>query len=142
MGVVLADKSLRWYLAGPMTGIPQFNFPLFDRVSQSLREDGYTIISPAELDDDADRAMALASEDGEIGSQVRTWGDFLSRDVKIVADEVDGIIFLPGWFKSRGARLEAFTATLCGHSFAEWVEHSRGAAYPMDVKLVKRRLYV
>jgi hypothetical protein len=42
-----------------------------------------------------------------------TWGDFLSRDVKIVADECDGVVVLDNWFRSRGARLECFIAVNC-----------------------------
>ncbi|KKL43628.1 hypothetical protein LCGC14_2366920, partial [marine sediment metagenome] len=36
------DKSLKYYLAGPMSGYPQFNIPLFDQVTAVLRADGYT----------------------------------------------------------------------------------------------------
>jgi len=53
-----------YYLAGPMTGLPQFNFPEFDRVAASLRSDGLNIISPAELDDSETRDAALSSPDG------------------------------------------------------------------------------
>jgi hypothetical protein len=104
---------MKYYLAGPMSGIPQNNFPLFDRAALQLREAGYTIVSPAELDDEETRAESLTSKDGG-PSSTHTWGDFLSRDVKLIADSVDGIIFLPNWEKSRGARLEAYVALLTG----------------------------
>ena len=118
-----------WYLAGPMTNIPQFNFPLFFRAAKKLRYIGYAIVSPAELDDEEDKGAAMASPDGAMGSGTgqsstvkKTWGDFLSRDVKLIADSVGGIIFLPNWQQSRGARLEAFVGILCGHVFAAYWE--------------------
>lgn len=116
-----------WYIAGPMSHIPQFNYPLFDRAANALRNSGYKVRSPAEMDDEHVRAAALASPDGDLrvfndslqkhGHEPETWGDFLSRDVKLIADECDGIIFLPGWHNSRGARLEAYVALTCGHPF-------------------------
>jgi hypothetical protein len=98
---------MKWYLAGPMSGYDQQNFPLFDRVAKTLREQGYDIVSPAELDSPEERAIALAN-----ARSASTWGDFLSRDVKIIADQVQGIIFLPDWSMSRGARLEATVGLL------------------------------
>lgn len=113
---------MKLYIAGPMTGIPQFNFPAFNEMAERLRSQGYEVVSPAELDDDADRAMALASIDGHVGSVEKTWGDFLARDVKLIADDgIDGILVLPGWEKSRGARLETFVANaLCGLPILTW----------------------
>lgn len=107
----------KWYLAGPMSGISQFNFPEFDRLAALLREQGYEIVSPAEMDDPETRAAALASPDGAPGSGAsngETWGDFLARDVKLIADKVDGVLVMRGWRNSRGARLEAYVAHLCG----------------------------
>jgi len=117
-------KDIVWYLAGKMSGIPQFNFPLFDKVTTTLRERGWKVVSPAELDEPEVREQALASEYGDPQNERdqlhdMTWGDFLSRDVKIVADEVGGVILLPGWEGSRGARLEAFVGILCKHKFKE-----------------------
>jgi hypothetical protein len=104
------------YIAGPMTGIPQFNFPAFDAAAAALRERGLVVQSPAEMDDEEDRANAMASEDGHyLGgtSRGKTWGDFLSRDVKMLADEdVSEIYVLPGWERSKGARFETVAGAL------------------------------
>jgi hypothetical protein len=108
-----------YYIAGPMSGIPRFNIPAFDEAASNLREEGYHIVSPAELDDPVTREMAYNSLDGSTLNDQHpngeSWGDFLARDVKIVADKVQGVIVLPGWERSRGARLEVMVALLCGH---------------------------
>lgn len=110
---------MKVYIAGPMTGIPHFNFPAFDAAAAKLRELGYDVVSPAELDDETDRDAALKSPDGSAlsygnaqGSGVKkTWGEFLARDVKLLSDGgIEAVFVLPGWRKSRGARLETFVA--------------------------------
>lgn len=124
------------YLCGPMTNIPKFNFPAFDRVAHRLRKRGYEVITPSELDNQETRAAALASPDGSPGSGTangETWGDFLSRDVKLLADEpgLEAIVLMPPavntqgeivtWLDSRGARLEVFCGgTLCGKRVFEY----------------------
>jgi hypothetical protein len=137
------EVSKTYYLAGPMTGYPQFNYPLFDKVAALLREQGYAVISPAELDGDTMRKIALASPDGSLiafeGASGHTWGDVLARDVKIVADTVEGIIFLPGWDKSRGARLEAMVGILCGHEFREY-HSTTGKLIQRPAEWVKERI--
>lgn len=109
---------MRVYIAGPMTGIPSFNYPAFDAAAERLRAQGYEVVSPAEMDDPEVRAAAMANPNGDLATfdadTGKTWGDLLARDVKLVADEVDGIAVLPGWERSRGARLETFVAKLCG----------------------------
>jgi len=118
------DKPI--YLAGPMSGIPKFNYPMFDEAAAELREMGYDIMSPAEMDDPEVAKVALESPLGELGDgmivrgECHTWGDFLSRDVKLLADECAGIILLPGWEKSKGARLECFVAIGCGYDCYFW----------------------
>ncbi len=96
-----------------MTGIPQFNYPAFMAAAKIVRALGHEAINPAEVDDEETQAEAMASEDGMLvdgQTAGHTWGDLLARDVKLVADEVDGVVLLPGWENSRGARLEAFVA--------------------------------
>lgn len=103
---------MRLYIAGPMTGHAQFNIPAFDAAAEVLRAEGHEVVSPAELDDPATREAALASPDGAPGSgssNGETWGDFLARDLKLIADDgIEGIVALPGWETSRGARTEVF----------------------------------
>jgi len=112
--------SNKWYLAGPMTGIPQFNIPAFDEAADSLRSLGLEIVSPAERDTYETRKAALGSKSGDHAdlSIAETYGDMLARDMKIIADEVDGIVFLPGWHESRGARTEAYIALAFNRKFA------------------------
>jgi len=116
----------RYYLAGPMSNIPQFNFPAFDRACEVLRAAGFTIISPHENDTPAVQDAARASVDGKMDSAGKiageTWPQILARDVILVGDETDGIIFLPDWQKSRGAKLEAFTGLLCGKEFGAFID--------------------
>lgn len=108
-----------YYLAGPMTGIPQFNYPLFDEVAAILREQGDEVYSPAEMDSPETRKQAMSSEDGRLADGVcngETWGDFLARDLKLIADsDINAIVLLPDWFKSKGARTEAFIAVNLGY---------------------------
>lgn len=114
-----------------MSGIPQFNYPAFHEAAKCLRAEGYEVISPAELDDDETVKQAMQSKTGKAGTGTvngETWGDFLMRDVKIVADLADGVILLPNWETSRGARLEAFVAINCEKPLFEYIF---GHAHPL-----------
>ena len=104
---------MKLYIAGPMSGYPQFNYPAFHAAAEALGALGYEYVSPAELDSEELQKLAMQSKDGsfkDIECANETWGDMLARDVKLVADIVDGVCLLPGWEQSRGARLEAFVA--------------------------------
>lgn len=107
---------MKVYIAGGMSGYPQSNFPAFYAAAEILRAQGWDIVSPAELDDAETVARALAD-----APATKTWGDFLSRDIKLLADEgIQGIVFLPGWQKSKGARLEAYVGLNLGFNFFEY----------------------
>jgi hypothetical protein len=122
------------YVAGPMTGLPQFNIPAFERMTRRLRAYGLEVVSPVERDSQAVQDFARASKDGKLSANGtiagETWGQILARDVIIVADEVEAIVVLPGWNKSKGARLETFVALLCNkpvYQDAHYAEAGSGA---------------
>lgn len=120
------------YLAGPMSGLPQFNFPAFFAAAEELRAAGFEVVSPAEIDNADDKGAALTSTDGDPTNRVamnnKTWGDFLARDVKLLADTgIQGIVFLPNWMNSKGAKLEAFVGLLQGFHFWEYDPENGGA---------------
>jgi hypothetical protein len=113
---------MKLYIAGPMTGVPQFNVPLFDRVADELRAQKYDVVSPAELDSPEMRAAAMQSADGALAplekATKETWGQVLARDVRVLSDQgIEGIVLLPGWERSRGANLEATVGLLNGLKF-------------------------
>ena len=109
-----------YYLAGPMSGRPKFNYPAFDEAAAQLRKSGLTIQSPAEIDGEETRKVAMQSTVGDLAEfkdkTDETWGDFLSRDVKMIADtDIDAIVLLPEWETSNGARLETFVCMTLGY---------------------------
>lgn len=114
--------SRKFYLAGPMSGLPDRNFPAFIAAAEHLRAIGIDVISPAEFE------WELPTEgDLPIG---HTYGDVLGRDVKIVIDDVVGLILLPGWEKSVGSRIEAFTGLAMNKMFDLYTGHT-GREYPL-----------
>ena len=134
----------RVYIAGPMSGIPQFNFPLFVEVAKRLRERNIDVVSPVDLDTELGiDKEALSSTDGDASKISKTWGDLLSRDVKLIADGgISGIVFLPDWYKSRGARLEAFVGLQKSESFFfhEWIGSEFEDTRPMPRRRVLQLL--
>lgn len=96
-GIRVNGKLL--YVAGPMTGIEEFNFPAFAEATAALRRVGYVVISPAEMDIVETGTSDMTAIEGV------DWTDALERDLVIVA-KCDGIAYLDGWEASKGARLE------------------------------------
>lgn len=117
--------STRFYIAGPMTGLPFANIPAFDAAAKDLRGRGYDVTSPAELDDLDVRNESLADSTGNV--HAGSWGAFLARDVKLLADELNAIVVLPDWDKSRGANLEVFVGMTLGYPLYKYAtDHSKG----------------
>lgn len=90
------------YIAGPMAGWPESNYPLFHATEDILREAGYEVINPARNGD---------GEDHE-------WAWYMRRSIPQVL-AADGIALLPGWSSSRGARLERQIASAVGIPMSE-----------------------
>lgn len=81
---------MRVYIAGPMTGLPDYNFPAFHRAEEQLRGLGHEPLSPARTDD---------------GDTSKPRPYYLRKAIALLL-ESDAITLLPGWKTSAGARLE------------------------------------
>ncbi len=95
-------KLPRVYLAGPMTGYKDHNFPAFKNYTKWLRNHGYDVVSPEEL------------ENKETGDR-KSWEYYLTRDLRELLT-CGSIAVLPGWEKSRGATLEVYVGWRLGFS--------------------------
>ena len=91
------------YLAGPMSGIPEFNFPAFHTAAARLRNVGFEVVSPAEAN-------------GTDTSQ--PWDYYMRRDLVHLAG-CKMVAVLPGWRNSKGAALEVYVATALGMPVVE-----------------------
>lgn len=92
------------YIAGPMSGYPEFNFPAFFAAEDTLRHEGFIVFNPAakdaeyNLDEEACKTgdHELVTEKGFDFKKAYLW------DVEKVI-ESDGIYMLKGWEYSPGA---------------------------------------
>ena len=94
---------MKIYLAGPMRGIPEFNFPAFHTAAAKLRADGHEVFNPAENDE----KMAARGEEISIRNCLRI-------DLEWICREAEAVAFLPGWRNSLGATAEYATALAIG----------------------------
>lgn len=88
------DRKRVWYLSGPMTGYPEYNFPAFARAANLLRQ-VTKIVSAHEVDHGIHTGTGSAPYD-----------DYLKGDLIEMMQRCNGIIMLKGWTRSTGAKLE------------------------------------
>lgn len=100
----------RLYVAGPMSGLPDHNYPAFHEAATRLRDLGYQVENPAETEKPADTP----------------WQEFM-RDGLTRMLRCDGVALLPGSHLSQGARLEVHAALEIGMPVAtveQWVSEA------------------
>lgn len=86
------------YLAGPITQDPDGYVQKFRTAAAVLRSDGFDVINPVEIDAPEHAAEALDDPYGE------RYEELLERDLQIISrPDVEAVVVLPGWEKSRGA---------------------------------------
>lgn len=107
----------RVYIAGPMTGIPLYNFPAFDAAAEAWRARNWSVVSPADLTREiwlqqCGREFDPASTD----TSATDYRMFMRADLTAVMG-VDALALLPGWEKSRGAALEIAVGNVFGKEF-------------------------
>lgn len=86
----LTGKPVKVYLAGPMTGLPDYNYPAFFQAAELLSERGLLVENPAEH---AQR------------NPQPSWEAYMRQAIKILM-ACDEIYLLPGWKRSKGALIE------------------------------------
>lgn len=96
---------MRCYIAGPMRGYSDFNFPAFHDAARRLRLMGHEPVNPAALDE-------IEGFD-PTRDEPQTFAYYMARDLPLVCG-ADMVVVLPGWSQSKGAMLEAYVARQCG----------------------------
>lgn len=94
---------MKLYIAGPMSGYPDHNFPAFNAMAKELRGLGFEVVNPAEL----------AEDDSQ------PWEYYMRRDIPLLC-QCDGIVLLPGWQQSKGAQLERYIAAELKMEIVHW----------------------
>lgn len=87
----------RIYIAGPITGMPELNYPAFHAEARRLRDLGYDAVSPIELNH----------------APNATWHQFMRHDLRALLT-CDAMALLEGWQNSAGANGEIHVARLAG----------------------------
>ena len=108
----------RVYIAGPMTGLPDLNFPAFHAEAGRLRALGYEVSNPAEINPDP----------------AAKWQDCMFRDLAEL-DTCDAILMLHGWENSPGAQIEKLWAQRTGKAI--WAPTVLGC---IEVQLMNEEL--
>lgn len=85
----------RIYIAGPMTGLPDLNYPAFHAEATRLRAIGFRVENPAENQRQVD------------------WQSYMRVAIAQLV-KCDAIALLPGWQSSRGALIENGLAVSLG----------------------------
>lgn len=101
------------YIAGPMSSLPDPNYPEFNRVAGILRSLNFRVENPA---DNAKYAPEGAAYEWYI------------RAGLLQLLRCKNMVLLPGWRDSYGAKLEHAVATALGFEIFEWEEVESWAA--------------
>lgn len=87
------------YLAGPMTGIEDFNYPAFDAAEAAWKARGWLVESPTKA--------------GRDWGYNKPYHWYVRAGIQQLL-RANAIAMLPGWQKSRGAKLEYLLAQAFG----------------------------
>jgi hypothetical protein len=119
LALVGKSRARRIYLAGPMRGIPHFNFPAFYKAAEHLRRLGFEVFNPADRDNEHHGTdISAGNIDGCEDRAAREHGfslrEALGADLAWICAYADAVALLPGWENSAGARAERATGKALG----------------------------
>ena len=107
-GADMTRKRLKVYIAGPMRGLPDFNYPTFNFYAERAREAGFAVVNPAEI-------AAQFGTPEEINGNRALLAAVVAAELHAL-DTCNAICLLPGWEKSVGAKRELARALQLGLS--------------------------
>lgn len=90
-------KRSRVHISGPMSGMPEHNFPAFNAEAVRLRSIGFDVVNPVDINPDP----------------ATPWHDCLRKDLAALLT-CDLLALLPGWQRPQGAHLEMHVAHRVG----------------------------
>jgi len=99
---------MKFYLAGPMRGIPDNNRNSFIEAAERLRRIGHEVFSPAEA------SQADATDE----TFTQMMGELIPELLKCEA-----VVVLPAWGRSEGAKLEVLVALSTGKPVYAYHQH-------------------
>jgi nucleoside 2-deoxyribosyltransferase len=97
----------RIYIAGPMRGLPQYNFPAFREATAAWRSKGWDVVSPAEMDE------SIGFTENSPTPNQEFLKDAMRRDVEAILS-CDAIALLADWKLSKGVAVEVALAEFLG----------------------------
>lgn len=105
---------MRVYIAGPMTGIPYYNWPAFIDAQKAWSDEGWEVVTPIEANHIVWRRHY--GRDYDPSTDYFTYGNKISNEIygedQKLLSLSDAIALLPGWRASKGANHELYTARL------------------------------
>jgi hypothetical protein len=107
----LTERAERVYIAGPMTGHADLNFPAFNAAAAEYRRRGCFVINPAEINGGENEVTECADMTPE--QYQAHWQACMRHDIAALVT-CGTIVMLDGWLKSRGATLEHHIARELG----------------------------
>ena len=102
---------MKLYLSGPMSGLPDYNRPEFNRVATLLRLMDHEVFNPADLKTTSYRLC-------------------LAQGLEWICKEAEGMVSLAGSLDSVGAKVEIKVAQACG--LTRWVHTSDDRFWAVD----------
>lgn len=98
---------MKIYVAGPMRGIPEHNYPAFIAATADLRAQGHEVFSPVEWDIKTHGPSGCNAGEFDLRAA-------LAADLEWICRSADAVALLPGWENSKGAQAELATARAIG----------------------------
>ena len=109
---------MKVYLAGPMRGYPEYNFPAFHYAANTLRNEGHEVFSPAEKGEEVGYVELPESSIGaDEGLAFRR--KVFKLDLSWICEHADAVALMAGWENSKGAQAERAAAEAVGLTVIE-----------------------